>query len=376
MKDILFYYPQHFNRTKNATNPFFDKMLEICDRHKIEYDLFEEPDSSTDKPRNPKAKKSDKFFWMVTVFRKLVTMFMPRKDFFYKERYVASLINIFTLGRYRRKVYITISGSMYHLFSYLNPKADVYDMQHGVLYKHHPTFFDSETLRLKSQFYRPNLHMIFWGKGYRDCFVKGEEAHMRGKAHVLGYPVDLLSDNIESNIRDNSGKNEIVVSLQFTHSVCYEELEKMKRTLCSFLEQTSMLSVKVLLKHHPRYNNSINIDDLVDRFDNVEITDLSFEELLDRVSLHVTYFSTTAFEFAQYGIPTFFLPYEDKKLNQTLYYDEYNYPLYLNNTIGGVVTRLTDSGAYKEDSETVKKWYLKFYSPFDEKEFIKLIRRG
>ena len=54
---VLFYYPQHFNRTDQGTNPFFDKLLETCDRHGVAYRLYEEPDRATDKPRNTKASK-------------------------------------------------------------------------------------------------------------------------------------------------------------------------------------------------------------------------------------------------------------------------------------------------------------------------------
>ncbi len=70
MKNLLFYYPQHFNRSDEYSNPFFDRMLDICDRHGISYDLIEEPDPATDKHRNPRARKGDVFFWTVTVIRK------------------------------------------------------------------------------------------------------------------------------------------------------------------------------------------------------------------------------------------------------------------------------------------------------------------
>ena len=142
MKKLLFYYPQHFNRSKNGTNPFFDRMLDICDREGIDYDILEEPDGETDKPRNVKASKADAFFWIVTAIRKIMATLFPNQDFYKREKKVAAVINLISAGRYRYEKYITISGSMYHLFASLNPNATVYDMQHGVLFKHHPTFFD------------------------------------------------------------------------------------------------------------------------------------------------------------------------------------------------------------------------------------------
>lgn len=40
---VIFYYPMHFNRSKNATNPYFDPILEACEREGITYLLLEEP---------------------------------------------------------------------------------------------------------------------------------------------------------------------------------------------------------------------------------------------------------------------------------------------------------------------------------------------
>lgn len=373
MKKILFYYPQHFNRTAQASNPFFDKMLKTCDFHGISYDLLEEPDNGTDKPRNPNAQKADLLFWTITAIRKIMSMLLRKKEFYEREHYVAKLFNILTFCKYKRDVYITVSGSMYHFFSHLNPQAKVFDMQHGVLYKHHPTFFDPKTLRLRKQFYKPNLHLLFWGEGYRDCFVRGEECYLDGRAHIIGYPATLASKNTEG-ATDKSANHDIVISLQLTHSGTNEELERMKTTLRDFLKQTSLLPVRILLKQHPRYNNCITIDDLLHEFPNVSITSKPFEQLLETVMLHVTWFSTTAFEYAAFGIPTFFLVGEGERQNDLLFYGEYDYPLYADMTINQVIERLTNSALYKADSNIVNKWYNRFYSPFDENEFLKLVK--
>lgn len=375
MKKALFYYPQHFNRTSKGTNPFFDKMLDICDKRGIPYDLYEEPDGATDKPRNPLARKADAFFWMTTIIRTIVRWFTPGKTFFDREKYVANAINILTWGYFRRPVYITISGSMYHLFSYLNPNAQVYDMQHGVIGKFHPTFFDSQTGRLREQFYRKNLNLIFWGEGYANCFVKGEVDILKGRTQILGYPVenkikDISSDDIEKKLKNKI----VVVSMQLTHSVDNTELENMKAILDKFLAEATTLPVKIYLKHHPRYNNCISIDDLLIKYPGVTLTNEPLSELTEASFLHVTHFSTTAFEFAQAGIPTFFLPYENKSQAQTLFYDEYKYPLYLGMSIGSVIERLSDKKKYVEDSSTITEWYNQFYSPFDEVGFLKIIQ--
>lgn len=370
MKKLLFYYPQHFNRTKEGTNPFFDRMLEVCDREGIAYDLMEEPDGGTDKPRNIKAKKADIFFWCVTAVRKLFSILLPKKSFFTREKYVANVVNLFTLGYYRRPVYITISGSMFHLFSNLNPKAKVFDLQHGVVYSGQKTFFDDQG-KLRSQFFSTNLHFLFWGKGYEDSFVSGNEIELAGKTHSVGYPIKSV---VRDKDKADDGLPQILVSLQFTHDAPIETRLRDKEILTQFLEKVHGAGFKILLKHHPRFNGSINIDDILENYDDVELTQDSLSELVKRVKLHVTFFSTAAFEYAEYGIPTYFLPNDGKRMGDKLFYQQYHYPLYANIDITEVLDRVLKPETREEDSLIVKQWYQKFYSPFDESAFLKLIK--
>lgn len=372
MKELLFYYPQHFNRSQAGTNPFFDAMLEACDKAGISYDLLEEPDRGTDKPRNPKARKADCFFWSVIAVRKVLSILFPKKDFFWREERAARLYNLLTFGRYRYRRYITISGSMYFFFAYLNPEAEVYDMQHGILCKHHQTFFDQTTFRLRRQYYRSNLHFLVWGEGYKRCFEKGEEALLAERTHVVGYP--CRSAVSSGAPRDGYSQKSILVSLQFTNDYDAAGLKVMKQSLWRFLEEVEPLGHKVVLKNHPRYNNCIALDDLLARFPFVEMTSGSLGELVGKTSLHVTYYSTTAFEFAEYGVPSFFIVDENDRAKSRLFYDDFCYPLYDGMTITEVLARLNDKSSYELDSATVRAWYDKFYTPFDEAAFLKLIR--
>lgn len=366
---MLFYYPQHFNRTAESTNPFFDKLLEACDRHGISYKLIEEPDWRTDKPRNSKAIKGDALFLLVLVLRKVMRLF-GKKDSFKNEKYVASVVNMLTFGSLRYNTYMTISGSMLHLFGTLNKKGNVYDMQHGVLYKQHPTFFDVNK-HLRSQYFQRNLHWIMWGRGYDQCFCRGDEELLAERTHVVGYPIkDAVMDMNSLDDKEMS----VLFSLQFTRDSQPRELIIQKDLVEHSLHQLKECGVKVLLKHHPRYNNSIDISDLLEKYPFTELTTLSMNELLASTLLQVTFNSTTSFEYAAYGIPSFFIDPEARIPQGDLFYSEYHYPLYQGAKIQDVVKRLQNSELRRQDSVTVKKWYREFYDEFDENAFIKLIK--
>ena len=364
---VLFYYPQHFNRSAKATNPFFDRMLETCDKHGICYQLIEEPDWGTDKPRNPKAIKGDALFVLITIIRKIVLM-CGMKDEIKRECITAKVVNVLTFGRLSREKYITISGSMLEIFLYLNRNAVVYDMQHGILYKKHSTFFD-ETEHIRPHIASENRwHWLMWGKGYDSCFCRGDEAILKGRTHVVGYPIVA-----DKGIFSGDDKNVILFSLQFTHDWDDKTLFKAKSIVEKALQQLEGNNVRVLLRHHPRYNNSVSIDDLLQKYPFAELTTLSLQELASVVMLHITINSTTAFEYAELGTPSFFIDQNSMMTDGALFYDEYNYPLYKNMTISEVVERLQDKQLRLQDAKVVRKWYREFYDEFNEEEFLRVI---
>lgn len=41
--DVVFYYPRHFNRAADGTNPYFRPLIELCKDNGIKYIALEEP---------------------------------------------------------------------------------------------------------------------------------------------------------------------------------------------------------------------------------------------------------------------------------------------------------------------------------------------
>ena len=72
--DIIFYYPQHFNRNKKGENPFFLQLIDICKTEDINYLIIEEPDNKTLFPRNKEAVKFDIYFYAILILRKIIPL--------------------------------------------------------------------------------------------------------------------------------------------------------------------------------------------------------------------------------------------------------------------------------------------------------------
>lgn len=370
---VLFYYPQHFNRSAEGTNPFFDPMLKECEKHDIPFVLIEEPDYSSDKPRNKKAIKGDALFLMIVVLRKIIGIIHSESKFYVNEQRVAIVLSALTLGKLIIPRYVSISGSMNELFIYLNPKGEIYEMQHGVVFAGKDAFYEPDG-SLHPAYQSSNFHLMFWGKGYQKSVIRGHENEWEGRTHVIGYPLD--NGTAISKIHEDA--NTILFSMQITMDANEEWANGFLEMVEDCLKQLHELIIKgfkfkVLLKHHPRFNNAYNIDYLFDKYPFVELTDRPLSELLPNTMLQVTYHSTTAFEYGQFGVPSFFMQSKKMKQGVELFYDEYNYPLYKNLAISEVVERLQDENLRNHDAEVVRKWYREFYDEFNEDKFIKVI---
>lgn len=363
---VLFYYPQHFNRTAQGTNPFFDKLLETCDKYGVSYRLYEEPDGGTDKPHNPKARKADFFFWLVWFIRKIVKIF-SKEDFYHREKYVAKIVNVLTLGYFKHPVYVTISESMLHLFAYLNDDAKVYDIQHGVQYKDFRCFYN-ETKFLNYHYDKSNIYFLNFGNGYRTALIDGAEEKMGHRVHVIGCPLDIR--NIEVSYSKRSKK--VVVALQMTDSSNAEELKYLKEQLDNLLNEFSGLEYEILLRHHPRYNDCIDISDLLQKYSFAKISNDALSDIAKSVLLHITIASTTAFDIAMYGVPSYFAG-SFLTGNYLSFYDDYSYPLYKGMSIRDVLRRLSKQELWEADSAIIRDWYSSYYEPFAEAKFISLI---
>lgn len=368
---VLFYYPQHFNRSAEGTNPFFNSLLETCDRHNISYKLIEEPDWATDKPRNRKAIKGDFLFVLILVLRKIIGHIHKSNSFAKNDRIVARYLNILTFGQLRFSKYISISGSMEALFLYLTKDSEIFEVQHGIIYSNKASYFNygelNEAYRLE------RWHLLSFGEGYRDCVIRGHEEELSLRVHVIGCPLTLTSDNVMNNL---DFRKDILFSLQFTHDWELDVLIAVKELLADTLEQLSNSGRTVLLKHHPRYNSCISLDDIYSRFGFVKETQESLAELQKHTFLHITLNSTTAFEFAAAGIPSYFMRYENGDSVvpcQNLFYYEYKYPLFESLSIAETLEYLSYTKNYEEVSLTVKKWYSHFYSAYDEEAILHLI---
>ena len=139
------------------------------------------------------------------------------------------------------------------------------------------------------------------------------------------------------------------------------------------LEQLEQSGRKVLLKHHPRFNNEVDLSDIITKYPFVEFTSKPLVELVPFTLFHITWSSTTSFEYANWGVPTYFLIDEVLPYGTTIFYEQYRYPLYESMSLLEVLMRMADRQVYKNDCKIVKEWYDSAYAPFDKQQILKIL---
>jgi hypothetical protein len=365
--DVVFYYPRHFNRTVDGTNPYFKPLIELCKNNSINYIALEEPAAGY--PSDSHSIKADVFVYFTLVMHRIL---MNSRGLTQHEadKRIGKLIDVLTFHRLRAKTYITISNSMIDVLGELNPCGNVYDMQHGIIYCGHPGYFLSEN-ELKPVFKIENRRVLLWGSLYKNNLRElPGDIDLDKKFIVAGYPLYKQID-ATSTIKDKV----IMVSLQFTGDISPEKSYHLMEMLEQFADTAIKEDYSLILKHHPRFADEVDLNTLLQKYNGrIILTKDSLDELARKSMLHVTWGSTTTFEYAAYGVPTFFLYDGVFDWASNLFYEQYLYPLYKGMSAEQVLNRISESEDYIADCKAVKVWYEAAYSPLNEDLLLKILK--
>lgn len=370
--DVIFYYPQHFNRSINGTNPFFDPLIAICEENRLSYLLLEEPDGKTNYPRNKGAFKFDIYFYLILILRKTVALFFF-KSFETREQWIGFILKKITLGKFSGNTVFTLSNSMGGVWRGYNLEARIIDYQHGVINSTQPGFFTKGNAAVHIS--ENNKEVAVWGIGFKDVFNQ-DKKYYKNRVHVLGY-----SQLNEKESKYNVRKNKIIFSLQFMPEfgikLNQEMLFEVKRVLKELNSVPNEIKPQVVLKNHPRHNNAVDLKSILDEFNYVKVMLDNEIVIIPDYLLHVTFYSTTTFEMAIQGVPTYFLVTENIMKGKTVFLDEYQYPINQNFTLEELwSTYKNDEKVWVEHSGLVKKWSNHFFEPFNKSLFLNLIEQN
>jgi len=347
--DVVFYYPQHFNRGKNNENSFFQPYLDVCEKHNLSYIVLEEPCKGA--KSNINSTPFDFIFYLIKILRR----YLSKNNVIETDKYIGSVLGKIVLRYFNFNNVVVISKSMLSFFRGMNNDARIFDLQHGIIYKNKSDYFiNSEvSIHLKEN----DVFLLLFGNSFANILVKGDATNfMNSHCHVTGFPV------IKQENKHHAFNNNILITLQFTHDHSEVENIALLDKLTLFLLENS--DVKFYLKHHPRFNNEVDLS-VVMNLNNVTLAPIDLYECFKLCSLHATAYSTSVFEAAQHGIPSIII----NPLKQFNFFNQdFGYPLNYD------ISDFKDITVYQKSTEIVKSWAKEYYSPYNELAFLDLLK--
>ncbi len=342
--DIVFYYPQHFNRDASSQNIYFHHLYKCCKEEKKSFLIFEEPDRFSKIGRNSKTIPFDFIYYLIIFLRKFIK----------SDQYIGKLL----CKSFFSKIYfdnvIILSQSMIEVFRGINFDSNIFDLQHGIIFSKQPSYLEKNCV---SQHIKKNkIKILLFGYAFKSILDNSDSSkYYITNSHVIGVSRD------SAKLFHSRFNNNILVSLQFTddHSfnqnkILLDELEKLILRYSNY---------NFYLKNHPRSSTNFDINFLF-KLNNVFRSNGSLIESFKLCSLHITAYSTTTFEAAYFGIPTFFLTSLNDDFN--MFHNDFNYVL--KNEIKNIVNN------YVQSSLKVQKWEALFYSTFNRDKFLSLLK--
>jgi hypothetical protein len=310
--------------------------------------VFEEPDFKTDKPRNNQAIPFDFIYLIIIILRKL---FKSEMNIVVKGKKIGRFLSKTFLRGIKFKNYIVLSQSMLPIFSEVNPDSRLFDMQHGIIYSGKENYISKGVV--SENLIKNNVNLLLNGNGFKAILEKSDSSdYFKNNAHIIGVKTKPSFSHKLVN------KN-ILVTLQFTEDHSKEQNKILLEELLEVVENNRTFTF--FIRNHPRFNNEVDLSVLSSK---TKLAPSLLSDCFKLCSIHLTSYSTTTFECAEFGIPTVFLKSLENEFN--IFKLDYKYPG--NDDIQSVFDN------YKKHTEEVVLWKKQFYTAYDDKKFISLLK--
>tara|TARA_B100001758_G_C18416864_1_gene620796 strand:+ start:10065 stop:11153 length:1089 start_codon:yes stop_codon:yes gene_type:complete len=352
--DVVFYYPQHFNRGSKDENIYFSNLINACRQEGLSYTVFEEPDFSLNSNRNMNAIPFDFIFVIIILLRRLFNSEMDART---KDVRIGGFLSKTFFRCISFNNVVTISQSMVSTFRGINSNCMIFDVQHGIIHPNKKNYLiekhpDKNIMCNKMQ-------ILLSGDAYKQLMIENDYTkYFKNNSHVIGSYI------IRGDIKHDSFNKNILVSLQFTSDHSNAENILLLQSLEQLINYNADETITFYLKNHPRFNFDVNLKDLLS-LKNVKPAPVDVNDCFELCSLQITAYSTLVFEAALKGIPTILI----NPLSRYNYFKKYfSYPF------SNQIIDFSDKFFYKKSSFIVQRWASSYYSNFDKETFIKLLK--
>ena len=382
--DVVFVSSSNFNRGINGENILLKPMIDICINNNLKYIVFEDTNLKglyKNEIRSKSAIPIDFISFVQIILRKIhnIKYEKPRtlNQTYFQELKISRILKKLFFRKLYSKVYITLLWNNVTLWRCINPSSCIVDYQHGIIFDGHIGYInDKSPPKIKSD---NDIITFVYGEWFKNLLITSDNTKFYSKKNVINIGLNKYSE--QKKISFNNKK--ILFTLQLVADFEDKSINKsyiniIEKLIAINEEYLSKNDYHIIFKHHPRYSSDDFLD-LSSKYDFVSFDNkTTMKDILETVSLHITFNSTSAIDAALVGVPTVFINMHEQFSPDEIFLKQYNYPFQHMIVkdfydLGIILKEIEDEEIYKRHSHFVYSWANELYDDFNEtvfKEFI------
>jgi len=389
--DVVFVSSVVFNRGSDSENILFRPMIDCCKKNNLKYVIFEDTDLKgifSNFNRSKEAIPFDFVSLIQIILRKLFNLFSKEpteiNEIYAREKKISRILRIIFFNRFFSKVYITLIWNNATLWRSINNDACIIDYQHGVIFNGHEGYLsDGSPPKVKSL---NKIDTMVYGDIFKKILMANDKSNFYNEKNLIKVGLNKTSGPPKEF---SSFNKKILFTLQITPDSISKEVNenyvKIVENLISvnadFLKTNDF---KLIFRQHPRFSSdhcpSVNLEYDFISYDNYT----PMHDLIDEVSMHITFNSTSVFEASMIGLPTIFINMHDqefpretnsnKVFSNDVFLNDYKYPykdLFVKTykDLENILIKLNDKTIYDDCCKRIHEWSTDLYSDFDKVVF-------
>ena len=376
--DVVFVSSAFFNRGKDGENLLLKPMVECCKKNNLSYMVFEDTDIKGAYDNFSRDKNSIPFD-LITFFQIILRKIFYLKNnkpiskdqIYLQELKISKILKNLFFKKFHSKVYITLLWNNVTLWRSINPSACIVDYQHGIVFDgHEESVKNGQPPKVKLA---NDVVTLVYGKIFKNILIDNDKTGFYNQKNVIN--IGLNKDSYVLKEKPVNNKK-ILFTLQIVPDFKEKEVNQhyidiVEQLIDINADYLSKNDYEIIFRHHPRYSSnhcpSININHDFVSFD----SETPIADLLNTVSIHMTFHSTSTLEAAMKGIPSILIDMHEQFSPNEVFLKQYKYPF--NNLVvrayeglQNALMELDRTNIFDNKCNDIFKWSEKLYQDFDE----------
>tara|TARA_B100001057_G_scaffold50385_1_gene44889 strand:- start:9445 stop:10701 length:1257 start_codon:yes stop_codon:yes gene_type:complete len=379
--DVVFVSSVFFNRGKAGKNILLKPMIECCNDNNLSFTIIEDTDLNgeyKDFIRNKKSIPFDFISLLQIIFRKIYNLIYKNpssiNEEYERDLKISNILGMLFFKKFYSKVYITLLWNNVTLWRSINPSSCIIDYQHGIIFDGHAGYVkDGKPPKVK---FANKITTLVYGCKFKSLLINNDNTKFYSEKNIINVG---LRKYLDTSVKVPKTSKKILFTLQITADFDEKQFNEqyvqiVKKLIEDNAQFLTLNNYEIIFRHHPRYSVSqcpeLKIENDFVSFDNKT----PILDLLNDVSVHITFNSTSSLDAAMKGIPTIFIDMHDPQSPNEIFFNQYKYPLkdlvikdY--EDLKKLLTGFQNKEKYDSYCKSVHDWSDELYQDFDESKF-------